>query len=72
MIFTKKILSQDWKNGEIIIPFSQHHIERPFVRFYEKTIEGDYLEIPIKTEILPNKDVKIYNNLTSEGKLEIK
>ena len=72
MIYVKKILSTDWKNFEYLIPFSEHKSENPDVHFYEKTIEGDYLEIPINTTITDGKDVILHNNLTSEGKVEIK
>jgi hypothetical protein len=72
MIYVKKILSPDWNNYKYSIPYSEHQVEQPYARFYEKTIEGDYLEIPINISINENKDIVLHNNLTSEGKVEIK
>lgn len=72
MNFVKDIKSKDWKENAFIVLFEEHGVEDPHAIFYERTIEGEYLEIPISISVNEQHDVTLHNNLTSEGKVEIK
>lgn len=72
MNFVKDIKSKDWNANAFIVLFEEHQVTEPHAVFYEKTIEGEYLEIPLSISVNENHDVTLHNNLTSEGKVEIK